>query len=65
MDLYTICERPSGAFVVKLRQLPLSPEPKVVAVAGTLEEARNAVPPGLYCQPGQEIDAPNVIETWF
>ena len=32
---------------------------------GTLEEVRDQLPPGLWCQPCDPDDDPCIVETWF
>lgn len=66
LAMYTIYDSPSdhpGKFVVREHLVPGGV--KGLTIHSSLEEARAAVPPGLYCIKRHPQDAPVVVETWF
>ena len=70
---FTIYKHPKdypGKFVVRRWTIdPRLPEPipdqQPVAVAATLEKARESVPQGLYRMPHQEGESSVIVETWI
>jgi len=72
LETWTIYESPAdfpGRFVLRRWTIrsdgQLLPDPVATAIVGTLEEARRAVPRGLYCQPRNPGDDPVIVEVWF
>jgi hypothetical protein len=70
LDTYTIYDHPSdypdGFVVRRFRVMPGGPvATNDVWGAPTLEVARSAVPPGLYCMERSEGDDPCIVETWL
>lgn len=71
MNMWTIYAKPTDnpvPFVLRRWQLGHDgkPRPDVGSSAhSTLEEAREAVPPGLVCFPRSPDDDPIIVETWL
>lgn len=65
--IYTIYKNPHdfpNKFVVRKFNLDVPLEPAVF-IGDTLEEARNAIPPGLICMPRHAMDKPHIVECWI
>ena len=69
LTIWTIYERPKdfpGGFVVRPWTITRGgPAPGMAQVTGTLEEARDLVPPGLYRTDRAPADDPTIVETWL
>lgn len=66
--LYTIYERPKDfpdKFVVRAWEIGRAPCPGKATAFNTLEEARSAVPRGLYCLHRHPTDEPAIVESWI
>jgi hypothetical protein len=71
LTTYTIYDHPLDiptGWVVREWKIGPGGPPEVgelLIVAGSLEAARDAIPPGLFCLPRSPEDDPNVVETWL
>lgn len=57
-----------GRYVVRAQRASAAGvvvDPWPAAVVGSLDEARAAVPHGLYCLPASPDDDRTIVETWF
>lgn len=69
--IWTVYQNPSdfpGKFVVRASAIlagRVVMDPEATCVVETLEEARRAIPPGLYRQPRQRLDDPCIVEVWL
>ena len=71
LEIFTIYFNPidfPGKYVVRRFQIeragPIA-DAEPLIVCDTLDEARNAIPDGLYCMPRQERDDPQIVENWL
>lgn len=67
LPIYVIYQSPSdypGKFVTRLWKGP-KPQQEPEVVADTLEEARAAVPQGLYRMQRAQSDDPVIVESWL
>ena len=73
LSLWTIYESPAdyvGQYVVRRTEIRRWPQAAIVVtndmyVADSLEEARELLPPGLFCVGRQPDDDPVIAEVWL
>lgn len=71
MDLYTVYYNSTdypNRYVVRrftIRAQGWTADWTPLAVADTLEDVRQAIPPGLHCLPRDPHDEPQIVEVWL
>jgi hypothetical protein len=71
LPVYTVYFNPAdfpGKYVVRrflVHPNDPRPDPSPMHVGNTLDDARDAIPPGLYCFSAAQEDDSSIIESWM